>query len=191
MRFILASASPRRKELLSCAGFTYETVPADIDETLPEGISPDEAVRTLSEKKAKSVLGNNPDAVVLGSDTVVVLGGKILGKPVDEADAKNMLLSLSGKVHQVYTGLCVCSGEKVRTCVSCVDVHFFPLSERTVDDYIKTGEPMDKAGAYGIQGIGSTLVRGINGDYYAVMGLPLAKAVRILGDFGVTGKIGF
>lgn len=189
MRLILASASPRRKELLKNAGYEYEVCPADIDETTPDRVEPKVACEILARKKAQAVLEENPDAVVLGSDTIVVLGNRILGKPQDEEDAKAMLRALSGRVHQVYTGLCVCSKEKTLSLVSEANVRFYELSDDTIDAYIKTGEPMDKAGAYGIQAIGSMLVKSIEGDYFTIVGLPLAKAARMLAEFGIKGYL--
>ncbi len=189
MRFVLASASPRRKELLKNAGYEYEVCPADIDETTPEGVEPQVACEILARKKAQAVLKANPDAVVLGSDTIVVLGNKILGKPENESDAKAMLKALSGRVHQVCTGLCVCSKDKTLSMVSEADVRFYELSDEMIDAYIATGEPMDKAGAYGIQAIGSMLVKSIDGDYFTIVGLPVAKAARMLAEFGINGYL--
>lgn len=191
MKLILASASPRRKELLKNAGYEYEVCPADIDETMPEGVEPETACEILSRKKAQAVLEENPDAVVLGSDTIVVLGNTILGKPENEEDAKAMLKALSGRVHQVYTGLCVCSKDKTLSLVSRADVRFYNLSDAVIDAYIATKEPMDKAGAYGIQGVGSMLVKSIEGDYFTIVGLPMAKAARMLGEFGIKGYLPF
>jgi len=191
MKLILASASPRRKELLKNAGYEYEVCPADIDETMPEGVEPETACEILSRKKAQAVLEENPDAVVLGSDTIVVLGNTILGKPEDKEAARAMLRALSGRVHQVYTGLCVCSKDRTLSLVSRADVRFYPLSDELIDAYIATNEPMDKAGAYGIQGVGSMLVKSIEGDYFTIVGLPVAKAARMLGEFGIKGYLPF
>lgn len=188
MRLILASQSPRRRELLSSIGYEYEVCPADVDESVPEGTDSLCVPEMLSRKKALAVLKDNPDAVVIGSDTVVICEGRILGKPESEEEAAMMLRLLSGKKHKVATGLCVCSNEKTRSLVSVTDVCFFELSEALIDSYIKTGEPMDKAGAYGIQGIGSALVKKIDGDYFTVMGLPVAATARLLSQFGVNGK---
>ncbi len=188
MRLILASQSPRRKELLSSLGYEYEVCPADTDETVDEDIDSIYVPELLARKKAETVLGENPGAVVIGSDTVVICGGKILGKPHSREEAKAMLTLLSGKKHTVATGLCVCSDEKTRSLVSVTDVYFYELSEKLIDSYIATGEPMDKAGAYGIQGIGSALVRKIDGDYFTVMGLPLSQTARLLSQFGIFGK---
>ena len=189
MRFILASASPRRKELLTAAGFEYEVRPADIDETIPSDTPTELVAEFLSRKKALSVLEKNPDAVVLGSDTIVVLDGSILGKPHDTAEASDMLHRLSGKAHRVYTGVCVCSSEKTLALTSFTDVYFRKLSDKLIDAYIATGEPMDKAGAYGAQGLGSTIIKKIDGDFFTVMGLPIADTARLLSEFGVVGAL--
>lgn len=189
MKFILASASPRRKELLTAVGFEYEICPADIDETIPSDTPIELVAEFLSRKKALSVLEKNPAAVVLGSDTIVVLDGNILGKPHDTAEASDMLHRLSGKAHRVYTGVCVCSSEKTLTLTSFTDVYFRKLSDKLIDAYIATGEPMDKAGAYGAQGLGSTLIKKIDGDFFTVMGLPIADTTRLLSQFGVVGAL--
>lgn len=188
-RFILASGSPRRRELLSNAGYTFEIIPSSADETLPEKIAPDDAVKILATKKCEDVLNNNTDAVVIGCDTVVAIDGEILGKPESESDAFAMLSSLSGNTHSVFTGVCI--ADKNKKEVFCVEtkVKFYPLSDETINSYIKTGEPMDKAGAYGIQGLGAVLVESFNGDYYTVVGLPLAECQRVLAKFGINGKI--
>lgn len=189
MRFILASASPRRKELLTSAGFTYEVHPADIEEKIPCGTPTESVAEVLAKQKAESVLEKYPDAVVLGSDTIVVLDRKILGKPHDKTEASEMLHSLSGRKHQVYTGLCVCSKNKTVSLTSCTDVYFHKLSDELINAYIETGEPMDKAGAYGAQGLGSILVEKIDGDFFTVMGLPIAESVRLLAEFGIKGTL--
>lgn len=189
MRFVLASGSPRRKELLSAAGFEYEVHPADIDETVDLSTPTEAVAETLARKKAESVLKEYPDAVVLGSDTIVVLDGEILGKPHGKDQAAEMLKALSGREHQVYTGLCVCSREKTLSLTSRTDVYFHELSDRLIDAYVATGEPMDKAGAYGAQGLGSMLVDRIDGDFFTVMGLPIAEAARLLSKFGITGTL--
>lgn len=188
-RFIVASGSPRRKELLSNSGFEFEVIPSDADETLEEGTHAFDAVEELSKRKALSVSKKNPGAVVLGCDTVVSLGGKILGKPHNEAEAFSMLSALSGKEHEVFTGVFITDGEKSESFVSCTKVEFYPLSKETIESYIATKEPMDKAGAYGIQGFGSVLVKKINGDYFTVMGLPINECARVLSRFGIKGKI--
>ena len=189
MRLILASQSPRRKELLSSLGYEYEVCPADIDETVPKDVESIYVPEILSRNKALFVLGQNSDAVVIGSDTVVICDGQILGKPQSEEEARLMLSLLSGKKHKVATGLCVCSKEKTRSLVSVTDVYFHELTQNLIDAYIATGEPMDKAGAYGIQGVGSVLVKKIDGDYFTVMGLPLSQTARLLSEFGIFGNI--
>lgn len=189
MRLILASQSPRRRELLSSLGYEYEVCPADIDETIPEGTEAKYVPEILSREKALAVLKENPDAVVVGSDTVVICEGHILGKPQSKEEAKAMLTLLSGRKHVVATGLCVCSKEMTRSLVNVTEVYFHELSEALIESYVATGEPMDKAGAYGIQGYGSVLVRKIDGDYFSVMGLPLSQTARLLSQFGINGKI--
>lgn len=189
--FIVASASPRRKEILAMGGFSFRIIPSDCDETITERLSPEETVKILAERKALSVLKNNTDAVVLGCDTVVALGDEILGKPSDRDDAFNMIKALSGEVHRVCTGVCIADKGKTETFVSVAEVEFYELSDETVKSYVETGECDDKAGAYGIQGLGGTLVKSINGDYYAIVGLPYAETVRVLSKFGIKGKMLF
>ena len=180
----LASASPRRRELLALAGYSFAVMPADADETVPAGVVPRDAAALLAGRKADAA-ARLPEFlargdVILAADTVVDLGGQILGKPKDENDARRMLAALSGKRHAVHTGFCVLAGEK-RVCgVESTQVEFYPLSAAEIDRYVRTGEPMDKAGAYGIQGKGALLVRRIAGDYCTVVGLPLARVDRVL-----------
>lgn len=188
-KFIVASNSPRRRELLSLAGYRFEVIPSDADETLESGIDAGEAVKELSKRKALFVSRMNKGAVVLGCDTVVALGGKILGKPKDESEAFSMLKSLSGREHEVFTGVYITDGEKSEGFLSCTKVEFYPLSDETIRSYIATKEPMDKAGAYGIQGLGSVLVKKINGDYFTVMGLPVNECARFLSKFGIKGTV--
>ena len=188
-RFILASASPRRKQLLKQAGYAFEIVVSDADESLPAGITPEKAVRRNAARKAQAVAETNPDAVVLGCDTVVAIDGEILGKPQDEAEAKAMLRRLSGNTHTVYSGVCITDGTTETVFAVATDVTFYALSERTIDAYAATKEPMDKAGAYGIQGLGCVLVKEISGDYSNVVGLPLSESARALAAFGVFGTV--
>lgn len=178
MKIILASASPRRKELLTLAGIEYEVVVSQCEEILPDGITPDKAVEELARQKAEDVFSRNPDCMIIAADTVVALGNTILGKPKDEDDAFNMLSSLSGRRHTVYTGVCIKTKDKTDIFHVATEVEFYPLSDKEIKDYIATKEPMDKAGAYGIQGKGFVLVKGIHGDYFNVVGLPLAETVR-------------
>lgn len=188
-RFVLASASPRRRELLLGAGYDFEVLASNADESIESGTDAKRAVEILCERKAKDVLSKRQDCVVLGCDTVVSVDGKILGKPKDELQAKQMLKMLSGKKHCVYSGVCIADKDRTVNFCEKTEVEFYELSESTINSYISTKEPMDKAGSYGIQGFGSVLVKGIYGDYYSVVGLPLAKTVRVLSGFGIKGKI--
>lgn len=180
MKIILASASPRRKELLTLAGIEYDVIVSQCEETLPDGITPDKAVEELARQKAEDVFSRNSDALIIAADTVVALGNTILGKPKDEEDAFNMLSSLSGRRHTVFTGVCIRTKDKTDIFHVATEVEFYDLTEKEIRDYIATKEPMDKAGAYGIQGKGFVLVKGIHGDYFNVVGLPLAETVRHL-----------
>ncbi len=182
-RIILASASPRRKELMELAGYDFEVICADIVEVVPENATPQEVVMSLALQKAQAVAAEHKEAVVIGSDTVVALDGKILGKPHSEQEACEMLRSLSGRTHKVFTGVAIVCGDKVKNFFDETDVEFYPLGDDEIKKYVATGEPMDKAGAYGIQGKGSVLVKKINGDFFNVMGLPIAKLYREMSDF--------
>lgn len=183
MNVILASASPRRKELLGYIVPRFEIIPADVDETLPEEIPAEKSAEFLAVKKAEHISEQYPESIVIGSDTVVIVDGEILGKPADEADAYRMLKKLSGKTHTVVTGVCISQGEKKKSFSEATLVEFYPLSEEEIRDYIATGDPMDKAGAYGIQGEGCVLIKGIEGDFFTVMGLPAARLKRELAEF--------
>ena len=187
MKIILASQSPRRKELLERMGIQdFETISPNVDESAFHGLPPEELVRRLSAEKAAAVAGKvGEDAIVIAADTVVALEGAVLGKPADELDAFKMLSALSGVRHQVYTGVTVCRGGEKQTAHEVTDVTFRELSEEEIEHYIATGEPMDKAGAYGIQGYGALLIQGISGDYYNVMGLPVCRLSGMLARFGV------
>ncbi len=186
MEIILASQSPRRKELLTRMGLTFTVLPAEIEEVIEPGLTPQEAVMSLSRQKGSAVALSHPDALVIAADTIVVFDGRILGKPHSVAQAKEMLTALSGKTHHVCTGFTLWQGQQVETGCEESEVWFRELSEEEIDRYIATGEPMDKAGAYGIQGYGAMLVRGIHGDYFNVMGLPVCRLAMALRDFGVT-----
>lgn len=175
---ILASKSPRRRELLSLITTDFEIKSADVDETLPEGISPQEAVLHLSKIKAEPF--NNGIDTIIGADTVVAVDSKILGKPADRQQAAEMLKSLSGKYHSVFTGVTVIKPEQSVTFSVETKVKFFDLSDEEIYSYIATGECDDKAGAYGIQGKGSLLVEKIDGDYFNVVGLPISKLNKYL-----------
>ena len=183
MNVILASASPRRKELLGYIVPRFEIIPADVDEILPKEIPAEKSAEFLAVKKAEHISAQYPESIVIGSDTVVIVDGEILGKPADEADAYRMLKKLSGKVHTVVTGVCISKCEKKKSFSEATRVEFYPLSEEEIRGYIATGDPMDKAGAYGIQGEGCVLIKGIEGDFFTVMGLPAARLKRELAEF--------
>lgn len=175
---ILASKSPRRKELLSFITTDFSVKSADVDETLPQGITPDKAVEYLSKIKAEPF--KNENDIVIGADTVVALDGKILGKPRDDADAFATLKMLSGREHSVFTGVSVIKGDKIETFSVQTKVKMFELTDEEIEEYIATDEPFDKAGSYGIQGKGSLLVEKIDGDYFNVVGLPISRLNRVL-----------
>ena len=179
-KIILASKSPRRKELLEKCGVSFMSDPADIDETLNSSLSFEEAIKELSFRKAEAVLKRDEDAVVIGSDTIVTIDGKILGKPKDHSEAKRMLALLQGRTHRVITGICILSKNRCYQDVSVSEVTFTEMNEKEIETYISTGECDDKAGAYGIQGFGGRYVKEIKGDFYAIMGFPLNKVYEEL-----------
>ena len=186
MEIILASQSPRRRELLRQMGFeNFRVVPARGEERLAPGMSPAEAVETLSARKAAEVSALYPGGLVIASDTVVAVDGRILGKPRSEDEAAGMLAALSGRANTVYTGVTVRRGDRAVTEHEAARVWFRPLTPEEIAAYVATGEPMDKAGAYGIQGLGALLVERIEGDYFTVVGLPVCRLGRILAGFGV------
>ena len=187
-RVILASQSPRRRELLSLIGIPHEVRPADVDERYLAGETPLAHAERLARDKAERI--REPGAIVIGSDTIVVVDGDVLGKPKDASDAARMLRRLSGRSHVVITGVAVAMDGRVESDVEKVDVTFHSLSEADISAYIATREPMDKAGAYGIQGFGATIVARVDGDYFAVMGLPLQRLVRLLERVGVRYAFG-
>ena len=180
VRLILASASPRRKEMLAKLGLDFEVQAAEVDEIPLYGESPEEFVQRAAAEKASEVSRSQPDAWVLGADTIVVHEGAILGKPMDAGDALKLLMRLSGQMHKVLTGFCL-KRQQENISVSraiATDVYFSAFSEATATAYVATGEPLDKAGAYGIQGCGGVLVENINGSYSNVVGLPLAETIE-------------
>lgn len=186
MRLILASGSPRRQELLRQIGLTNFTVhPAQVEERVEQGLTPAQAVVALAVQKAQAVAADFPSDLVLAADTVVALDGTILGKPKSEAHAVRMLQSLSGRGHLVYTGFALAQGGRLETGYEETAVHFRPLTGEEIAAYVATGEPMDKAGSYGIQGRGAVFVTGIEGDYFNVMGLPVCRVAQALGRFGL------
>jgi septum formation protein len=187
---ILASQSPRRRELLALVGISHEVRPADIDERYLAGELPREHAERLAREKAAVVARDAPDALVIGSDTIVVVDGDVLGKPTDQAHAMEMLTRLSGRTHTVMTAVAVLWRGKELSAVEEVEVTFHQLTADDITRYIATREPMDKAGAYGIQGYGATIVARVDGDYFAVMGLPLQRLVRLMADLGVRYRFG-
>ena len=189
-RVILASSSPRRRELLTLIGIPHAVVPAHLDETPFDDEQPSAHAERLARGKAAVVAEREPDALVVAADTIVVVDGDILGKPRDEADAARMLRRLSGRSHVVLTAVAVAHGTTTVSGVESVDVTFRALGDDEIASYISTREPMDKAGAYGIQGYGATIVDRIDGDYFAVMGLALGRMVRLMADVGVAYRFG-
>ena len=184
MNVILASQSPRRRELLGLTGLDFTVRAADIDETMNPDAAPADEVARLSREKALAV-EREEDDLIIAADTIVVCDGERLGKPRSEQDAVRMLRLLSGRDHQVMTGLTVVRGGEAVTCTEVTDIHFRELSDREIRAYIATGEPMDKAGSYGIQGGAAMFVTGLKGDYFNVVGLPVCRLVTILRGFGL------
>ena len=175
---ILASASPRRKEILELADLKFDVMPSDAQEITTK-TAPNEVVMELASIKAKDIYKKSEkQSMVVGADTVVAYQGQILGKPADEADAKRMLTMLSGQTHEVYTGVCVIEDGKTKTFYEETKVTFYEISDEQIDRYIKTGEPMDKAGSYGIQGKAAVFIKGIEGDHYNVVGFPIARFLQ-------------
>ena len=186
MKIILASQSPRRRELLERMGITdFKVIPAKGEEVATRTLTPDQLVEQLSRRKCAEVAAAHPDDLVIAADTMVAVNNRLLGKPRTEDDAARMLATLSGRLHMVYTGVTVSLKGKTLTAHEMTSVRFRTLTQADIIRYIATGEPMDKAGAYGIQGYGCVLVESISGDYYNVMGLPVCRLARMLARFGV------
>jgi septum formation protein len=186
-RLVLASGSPRRKELLASLGLSFDIKVSDVDETITDAADPVEVVQELAYRKAKAIANTLSDALVIGADTIVVYEGTILGKPVDEADAKRMLRMLSGRAHTVYTGIALIEtdgGREVRD-VRGTQVVMKELTDEVIDRYVATGEPSDKAGAYAIQGLASQFVTELHGDYFNVVGLPISLVADHLTALGL------
>lgn len=181
MNLILASASPRRQELLRIFGCPFTVQAADIDETMDPDKAPFDEVARVSRQKTQAIAAGQDD-VIIAADTIVVCCGKVLGKPKDAEDARRMLSLLSGRDHQVMTGCTVLRGSQAVTFTEVTDLHFRPLLPQEIRRYILTGEPMDKAGAYGIQGGAALFCQRMEGDYYNVMGLPLCRLGQVLRD---------
>jgi septum formation protein len=187
MALVLASASARRRELLGLITPNFVVDAAQCDESLPDDLSNADAVMLLARRKARAVFSRRPSDIVVGADTLVCADGQILAKPADAEDARRMLRLLSGRTHQVCTGVCVLSPAGENTFFSEASVTFFPMSEDEIAFYAASGEPDDKAGAYAIQGLGARYIQSVAGDYYAVVGLPVSRvyqALRALGNFG-------
>lgn len=183
---ILASKSPRRQELLRLLGVPFKIITEDIDETMDPALAPEDEVRRVSALKAQAVNALvSPQDTVISADTIVVLGNRVMGKPKSAEDAKAMLRALSGKTHRVMTGLTVTQGQTGKSVTVTTEITFRDLSDREIDTYIASGEPMDKAGAYGIQGGASVFVSHLNGDYFNVMGLPVCTLTQLLRSFGI------
>ncbi len=180
MSVILASASPRRQELLKFAVNDFEIIPSGADETLPDNTAPEKAAEFLAVKKALFVNREHEFDTVIGCDTVVILDNEVMGKPENINDARDMLHRLSGKTHKVITGVCICRRDRMKSFSEITEVEFYELTDKEIDDYVNTGDPMDKAGSYGIQSEGCTLVKGIRGDFFNVVGLPVARLKREL-----------
>lgn len=180
----MASGSPRRREIMDLIGLSCKVLPSDADESI-EACPPHELVMALSKRKAASVKASTPGCCVIGADTIVYLDGQIIGKPKDEADAARILRLLSGRTHTVYTGVCIMTDTAETVFFDTTLVHFRALSEGEIRAYIASGEPMDKAGAYGIQGIGAVLVDKIDGCYFNVIGMPVPKLYAALASMGI------
>jgi septum formation protein len=187
---ILASASPRRRELLTLVGIGHNVRPTDVDESIHEGEAPSVYAERVARAKAMAIAAAGDDMVVIAADTIVVIDDEILGKPASETEATLMLRCLAGRTHTVYTAVAVRRGKALVSAVEHVAVTFRPLTEEEIVGYVATREPMDKAGAYGIQGFGATIVERIDGDYFAVMGLSLVRLVRLLEQVGVVYRFG-
>ena len=190
VRVILASGSPRRRQLLELIGIAHEAKASNIDESIKGKETPRKHAERLAREKAATIAKSEPDAVTIAADTIVVIDRKILGKPANAVDAGSMLSLLNGRNHTVITAVAVARGSKLKSGVEEVHVKFRRLTDDEIDAYIATGEPMDKAGAYGIQGLGATIVERIEGDYFAVMGLPLLRLTRLLAELGVEYRFG-
>ena len=188
-RLILASNSPRRSYLLKQAGLTFTVIPSGFDENSVSLSTPEKYVKVLAESKAADISEAYPESWVIGADTIVVIDGKILGKPDSKEQARIMLKSLSGKTHQVYTGYCIrcCAKERSFSNTVKTDVLFKNLADNEIEWYINTSEPFDKAGAYAIQGLGTFIVKRIKGSYTNVVGLPVCEVIEFLIEEGVTG----
>jgi len=186
-KIILASASPRRKELLEKICLKFEVEPSNYAEDMHSNLNPDELARAISLGKARAVARKHRNAIVIAADTFIVFGGKIMGKPNTEAEARKMLMTLKGKSHSVITGFTIMDTEENKVLTKSVEtiIHIKNLTTEEIDAYVRSKEPLDKAGAYAIQGLGSVIVERIEGDYFNVMGLPLSALAEGLKEFGI------
>ena len=189
-RIILASQSPRRRDLLTLIGVPHDVRPADVDESVHPDEAPVPHCERLARTKAATIAAREADAVVIGSDTIVVIDGDILGKPGTPDEAVAMITRLAGRTHTVFTAVAVAWRGRTLSAVESVSVTFRPLTSQQIADYVATGEPMDKAGAYGVQGFGATIVERIDGDFFSVMGLPLGRLIVLLRDLGLDYRFG-
>jgi nucleoside triphosphate pyrophosphatase len=189
-KVVLASSSPRRRELLNLIGISHEVRPPNLDESMRPRETPRRHAERLARDKASAIAMRDPDLITIAADTIVVINRKVLGKPADEEEAARMLSMLSGREHTVITAVAVSRGKKLRSAIEEVKVKFRRLRDDEIEAYIATGEPMDKAGAYGIQGYGATIVERVEGDYFAVMGLPLVRLIGLMRDVGVVYQFG-
>ncbi len=187
MKIVLASKSPRRREIMEMLGFRdFLIIPSEEPEIVPPGLTPEETVCELAGRKAAEAASRvEGAALIIAADTIVCLDGRVIGKPESEEDARAMLRSLSGRSHIVYTGISIACGSRLASQAESTEVSFREMSDREISDYIATGEPMDKAGAYGAQGLGALFIREIKGDFFNVMGLPVFRLGLMLRDFGI------
>lgn len=179
-RLILASASPSRKMLLERAGLTFEVLVSGVDENVPETFTPAQTVECLARRKGEAVFALRPECAVISADSVVAIDGMILGKPRDDEDARAMLRRLSGRTHEIYTGVCLMADGKQEVFHHVTEVRFYPLTDEEIAEYVAMGESRGRAGSYGIEGLGVTLVQSITGDYSNIVGLPVAETIRRL-----------
>jgi nucleoside triphosphate pyrophosphatase len=187
VKFILASSSPRRRELLASIGLTFDVIPSHIPEIRGEHEAPEEYVARLSREKAEAIASGHPSEWVIAADTTVLLGEELLEKPLDDADARRMLATIAGRTHIVYTGVTLQNASRgwLETQIAESEVRMLPLSSEDIAWYVKTGEPLDKAGAYAVQGIGAMFIDSIHGSYTNVVGLPLATLFQMLRKAGL------
>lgn len=184
-RFILASNSPRRRQLMEMLGVDFDVITSSVEEIIDPAWSEEDVVVQLAYQKASDIFRTHRDDVVLGFDTMVYVGGEALGKPKDPEDARRMLRLLSGHTHTVITGCAILTGKMSRSFSETSEVTFWPMTEREIEEYVSSNEPFDKAGAYAVQGLGSKFVRGIRGDFYTVMGLPVSRLYHELEKMGL------